>query len=158
MVMMRIRQWTRQVFKIRNQINLGEIIDGKVVSQEFTVKDDNISSIDVYFGTYNKKNTGKLIFNLKENNQSGKILFSQDVDIASIQDNADFRFNLDKITVSKEEKLCLTIETPHSKNGNAVTLWYNSKVDNGTLFMSNKNISGTLRYSINIKKKKGLEF
>ena len=137
---------------------LGEITDGKVVSQEFTAKYDNISSIDLMFATYNRKNSGKLIFDLKENNQFGKILFSQNIDIASIKDNADFKFNLNKVKVSKGEKLCLTIEAPDSKNGNAITLWYNSKADNGTLFIDNKNIDGTLRFSVNTMKKKGLEF
>jgi len=52
--------------QLKNDIPVGEIYGEKKFGQSFVAEHNNLSAVEVLLATYNRKNTGKFIFHLKE--------------------------------------------------------------------------------------------
>lgn len=107
----------------------GEIYGGKKVGQTFTAQHDHLIAIEVLMGTYNRKNTGELIFHMK--GQAGDMidLHHSRVDMLNIKDNWYHRFNVPEIKNSKGRKYFFYLEAPNSQPGNTITIWCNDEED-----------------------------
>lgn len=107
----------------------GEIYGGKKVGQTFTAQHDHLMAIEVLMGTYNRKNTGELIFRMK--GQAGNMidLHHSRVDMLNIKDNRYHRFKVPEIKNSKGRKYFFYLEAPNAQPGNTITIWCNDEED-----------------------------
>ena len=129
--------WIVQLFmkkiEVYNQFDpnkaAGEIYGGKKVGQSFTARHDHLMAIEVLMGTYNRKNTGELIFHVKGQAGNKIDVLPSSVDMLNIRDNRYFRFKVPEIKNSKGRKYFFYLEAPKAQPGNAVTIWCNDKED-----------------------------
>jgi hypothetical protein len=100
---------------------LPEITSGTQVSQTFFVNQNGISSVAVQVGTYMRKNDVRLVLSITD--QAGKVLRSKKFSLKKHADNTFLKFTFDPILNSKGKTMIISVESPDSKAGNAVTLW-----------------------------------
>jgi ABC-2 type transport system permease protein len=107
--------------------NVGEIISGDVVEQQFSTEDDTLSQISLYFQTYARANTGTITIYVLDGEQA---LFETALDISSLQDNTyvSLPVNLSNIA---NRMLTLRIRSETGVPGNAVTLAYGDSMSAG---------------------------
>ncbi len=137
--------------------NFGAVTKDMNIIEQFQSKED-ISSIDLIFGTYNKKNTNNVIVQVKEDLNSNETLFSKTFNMKNVKDNVPYRIdtNLENI---KDKKLYLVITTDTIDEGNTITLWYGKKKSKESkLFINSDEIDGELKFSLNKKEKKGIRW
>lgn len=125
----------------------GEIYGEKRVGQSFTAQHDHLMAIEVLMGTYNRKNTGELVFHIKR--QTGDIIdyHNSRVHMRNIRDNRYFRFKIPEIKNSKGKKYLFYLEAPYAQPGNAITIWCNEKEDKyreGTKIINGEEMEGDL--------------
>ena len=121
---------------------LGEITDGKIITENIIAPAENISGVEIMAGTYNRINSGELIASLSDNN--GNILAEKSFDISSFEDNKFTRVNFDKnIKVTENETLTLTLKTSGCIEGNAVTIYYGFS-DNENFNFGESEVGGSL--------------
>jgi hypothetical protein len=100
---------------------LPEITDGTKVTQTFVINDNGLSSVAIQVGTFMRKNDIHLVLTLAD--QTGKTLRSGTFSLLDHADNTFLEFSFDPILNSKGKTMILSISSPDSKAGNAVTLW-----------------------------------
>jgi hypothetical protein len=100
---------------------LPEITSGTQVSQTFFVNQDGISSVAIQVGTYMRKNDVRLVLRITD--QAGKVLRSKTFSLLKHSDNSFLKFAFDPILNSKGKTMIISVKSPDSKPGNAVTLW-----------------------------------
>jgi len=100
---------------------LPEITTGTQVSQTFFVNQDGISSVAVQVGTYMRKNDVRLVLSVTD--QAGKVLRSKTFSLLDHADNSFLKFDFEPIINSRGKTMIISVESPDSKPGNAVTLW-----------------------------------
>ena len=135
--------------------NTGEILAGTLITQEFTTNGEEISSIDLTFATYGRKNKGNLIVTIKDGNDESKVLKDFTVDLKAIKDNVPYRLNTD-LQNSYGDKILIEITSDVTDKNNAVTVWYNSSTTNHPLYINGEKINGELMFNINVEARKGL--
>jgi hypothetical protein len=122
---------------------IGEIIKGTKMYQEIEIR-GNLKKYGIKFGTYIRKNSGKIKIYLKQNNT---IKSEEIVDMSTIK-NEEFkilRLNFSKL---KKGKAILGIEGIDGKNGSSVTLYGTSDVSLGTLYKDGKVLNkGLIQYT-----------
>jgi hypothetical protein len=129
----------------------GEIIKDIEVSQTFIPSCDGLSAVQLYFGTYYKKNSYPVIVKISDMDKDVTNMIIDDViPPQSINDNSWFTVDFPKIEKSKDKTYRIDITSPLSKPGNAVTIWQSDKdvYPFGTEFINNKPIEKdiTFRY------------
>lgn len=105
---------------------VGEITSDMVLEQQLEIDGEYITAINLVGATYERQNTGILrleICDLDEN-----VLFTQDVDISQIPNNAEFSVPLTQPVEVQNGRVLLKITAPESKTGNAVTLYYGNTI------------------------------
>lgn len=100
---------------------LPEITSETQVSQTFFANHDGLSSVAVLVGTYMRKNNVQLALTLTD--QAGNVLRSKTFSLLNQADNSYLKFSFDPILNSKGETMTISVKSPDSKAGNAVTLW-----------------------------------
>ena len=113
--------------QLKNDIPVGEVYGEMNIGQTFVAEHNNLSAIEVLLATYNRKNTGKFIFHLKDGLKSKEDIYSFVGDLSKVKDNEFFRFSIPKIGKSKGRKYYFFIESPKAQPGNAITTWSSSK-------------------------------
>ena len=88
----------------RHNIPVGEIHGEMKIGQTFIAEHENLSAIEVLFGTYNRENQGVFYFHLKRDVTSKEDIFRHGFPISAVQDNEFFRFTFPKIADSKGKK------------------------------------------------------
>lgn len=125
------------------------------VGQSFISKGD-LCGIGVFFGTYQRANTGKILFKLKESPTSKTHLYSTWIDMATVPDNSDYTISFllasDASTLrdSKGKKFYFELTAPDGTLDNTVTLWANQQdlYPNGQLYVNGQPVSGDLGFKI----------
>jgi len=112
-----------------NTHTVGEIYGSQKVGQTFRAQHDSLMAIEVFIGTYHRKNTGKLIFHLRGQGEKTIDLSYSEIDLSTIKDNRYHRFKIPKIKSSQGKKYFFYLEAPDSRPGNAITIWSNDKDD-----------------------------
>lgn len=137
---------------------IGEITKDIIISGNIILEDNNISGLGFMFGTYNRKNTGDLIINIKDNQNDEKYLYKANIDISQIQDNEIYSIDFNQILNIPDKEIYFEIIAPNSTENNAITLWYNKEDIEGKtqIFLNGESIIGELVYIIKTKFRKGL--
>lgn len=112
--------------QLKSDIPVGEIYGDRRIGQTFVAEHNNMVAIEVLLATYNRKNTGGIIFHLKNDGNHKEDIYSYRLDMEVVQDNEFFRFSFPKIKNSKRKKYYFYFEAPQSKPGNTITIWSNS--------------------------------
>lgn len=112
----------------RQDDTVGEIIDGKMLCQQFAYGGDYIREISVMPGTYGRKNRGTLHIALSDG--AGKDMFWQGQKaLADMEDNTAIRFAVEKELDGRAGQMCLLAWSEGCQEGNAVTLYCASPGD-----------------------------
>lgn len=124
---------------------IGEITRSIQIGQTFVAEHSNLNRIDILFATYGRKNTEDIIFHLSEKLIPEKdiVTFTYKFNAKSVENNKYFSITFPEIPDSEGETYYFYIESPESKEGNAITIWYlpNNSYAQGTLYI-NDNVSG----------------
>lgn len=105
---------------------VGEITSDTVLKQELSVPGDQILNLTVKAATFDRENTGTLIFAL--HSKEGQMLAAQTVDVSMIQDNALLTVSFEKPVRISGRRVTLQITALDSVAGNAVTLYAGNSV------------------------------
>ena len=122
---------------------IGEIVTDTVIEQNFSTKDDEISSMSFYISTYDRENTTSLIIEIFENDNK---LFQQQLMTTGVKDNEKHTVVFDQpLTNISDKDLTLRITSPDGSIGNAITLWYGntataSKVEVNQFILENDKV------------------
>lgn len=110
-------------------IAIGELVDGNEITQQLSPSIDRLDSIELYISTFNRANTGSLLFVLEDN---GSVLSQGSVDISSLADNSFTAISLAQpLDGLRGHTLTLRLSSQGCAPGNAVTLYGGSFVSTG---------------------------
>jgi hypothetical protein len=117
---------------------VGEITDGMLIEQKFTVNDDGFSRVNIFAATYARENSCLLIASLYSD--SGDLIKEATWECRSLIDNSYISLKFPTIKNSKNMRFVLKVESRGASPGNAVTLWtvLNSGLNEGALFVDGK--------------------
>jgi hypothetical protein len=118
--------------------HIGEIVSGTIVTQSFLIE-GTISQIDVMFATFMRINSGKILFQLKEEGREGD-LYKTEFRTSDLKDNNWHEIRFGRIDIKRKKFLYIAIESPDSSSGNAVTVRASDKkiFDKGCLLINDK--------------------
>lgn len=127
---------------------VGEITEGVEIGQTFYCSHNHLTRIKVMLATFKRKNNQEVIFHLKKSPADDDDIHTETFDASSLVDNAYRSFDFPPIPDSKGKKFYFSLESPHSKNGNAITAWAMdvNRYDKGALYMNRKKSNGDLRF------------
>ena len=110
-----------------NNTAVGEIYGDRKIGQTFIAEYNNLSAVKVLLATYNRENHAEFIFHLKSEVKSKEDIHIYRDDTMWVQDNKFFRFPFPKIKNSKRKRYFFYLDSPQSKQGNAITIWSNTE-------------------------------
>ncbi len=117
-----------QIYSPANPV--GELVDGRTLTQRLTAPAEQLTSLDVYGSTFARQNTGYLNFRIT--NGKGHEIASSVVDISQFKHLDYTTVTLDQvIDAVPDEELMLTITSTGCSEGNAVTIFYGSSISTG---------------------------
>ena len=105
-----------------------QILGERLIGQSFTSPRDDLNRIDIFFQTYGRQNTSDVYLRLLEippdngNLLQGNEVFSTVFDAATLQDRSWSTFAFSPISGSVGKTYLLTLQSPASKDGNAITV------------------------------------
>lgn len=109
---------------------VGEIIDGMEVRQKISIPADNLTSLELFFATYNRQNTGTMHVSLM--NSEGQELSAWQLDVSAIADNSYVRLPFtEPLTGMRGQNAEILLTTEGAMLGNAVTVYYGTSISTG---------------------------
>jgi hypothetical protein len=125
---------------------LGEIFGRKTVSQEIICDRSGLAKIELFLGTFRRKNECRLSLHIESH---GVVVRSTYLYSSKIRDNDWNEFTFLPIEESKNQKYTLKIFSPDAKQGNAVTAYFvNHSFPFGNLFQNDRKLNGTLSFKL----------
>lgn len=127
---------------------VGEITGNVTVGQTFLAPYSNLHAIEILLATYNRVNTGGVVFHLRSTPLSTVDLYSINMPVDKIKNNKFCLFSFDPIKDSKGRSFYFFIDSPNSTPGNAITIWYNKKdaYSDGQAYENGLPLSGDLAF------------
>ena len=108
--------------KVEAVATVGEMLDGTYIQQTFESKADYLTAITVRFSNYGNVPAGTVIIQLQ--NADGAYLVQQELEAASLSDNADYTFRFDEpVDIRNCKKLQLNLLTMGGTQMAALTTW-----------------------------------
>lgn len=128
--------------------HVGEIYGPRVVGQTFISRQANLNTVAVFLATSLRENTKDVIFRLRSSPESSVDIVTIVVNARVIRDNQYYEFKFDPIEGSKGKAYYFSIESPDSRPGDAITVWYSSqnRYDEGSAYVDHAQIDGDLRF------------
>ncbi|AIQ38143.1 MULTISPECIES: DUF2142 domain-containing protein [Paenibacillus] len=123
---------------------IGEIQDGTLIKQKFEVNDKTNLEIAIPFGTFERINTGELIFDIKEN---GQLLHQEILDVSSLSDGQNITMKIPN-SDQKYRKLEFLISSKGLYEGNSVTLWKSRDNNVGYLTVNDQEQQGSIYFNL----------
>lgn len=108
---------------------VGELVQGRRVGQSFTAQHDNLYRIDLLVATYGRRNTRDVVLHLKESVDASQDLATVHLNASLLRDNAYATFMFEPQPESSGRSYYLSVESPESVPGDAVSLWAYNQVD-----------------------------
>jgi hypothetical protein len=126
----------------------GEISGLNTVTQGFIASGNNLTQIQILFGTWKRKNSSRVEISLLEDNK--KISITKIIDASKLIDNGYFLFSFPAIKNSLGKKYYLKISSPDAISGNAVTVWLrkDAGIKGGNLLLANKPFKGSICFRL----------
>jgi hypothetical protein len=127
---------------------VGEITEGVEIGQTFYCSHNHLTRIKVMLATFKRKNNHEVIFHLKKSPADNDDIYTERFDASSILDNAYRSFDFPPIPDSKGKSFYFSLESPHSKTGDAITAWAMdaNRYHKGALYINRKKSKGDLRF------------
>ena len=128
------------VVSIANPAPISPVYQGTIVEQSFVSNLTSLSKVSIYVATYLKSNLpGTGLFKLSET--SGKVLISQEFQLASLKDNEYFSFSFKSLDLKPGNKYFLTLTSDVQPPASTFTLWSNQGFsDNLFILKENRNV------------------
>lgn len=127
--------------KLKTHIPFGEITSSNNLVEEYEMKQDTtIDRIDILAATFQRKNTNVNFIELSENNIP---FYSTEIDSIDIEDNSFISISGFHKKLRRGKILTITITSTDGTNGNAITVWINTRNPKNKLFRYNR-VDGTL--------------
>ena len=101
--------------------NIGEIVDGDVVEEDFISNASQITYVDLKTGTYDRENTGSLIISILDGNQT---LGTKVVDVSTLINGTNTITFDEPVLVEENKQYTLKITSEGASVNNAVTVYY----------------------------------
>lgn len=101
--------------------NIGEIVDGDVVEEDFISNASQITYVDLKTGTYDRENTGTLIISILDGNQT---LETKMVDVSTLINGTNTITFDEPVLVEENKQYTLKITSEGASVNNAVTVYY----------------------------------
>lgn len=118
------------------QIAFGEITKNNVLHQNLKLnKNQNIDFIKIYIATYARINNNNNEIKIYHN---GVEIFNKKIKSENLKDNSIFTINNLNIKYKTQDDLYLEISSENGETNNAITVWTQPDVNNGTLYSYNK--------------------
>lgn len=138
------------VDQVRHDKPIEEIYGSKTVGQTFVSAQPSLDRIDILLATYARTNTKDIIFHLRSFPNSTNDIVSIVVNAKNISDNQYHRFSFKPIPNCKGKTYYFFIESPESKPGDAITIWYSTEdvYKDGSAYIDHKTIEGDLCFKI----------
>lgn len=125
---------------------IGEIVDGMTITQTMTLPADTTTGLEVLTGTYDRANTGALLFTLTDG--EGNEIARKRADVSAFEDGKYARIALDApISLPMGTEVTLHIESEGCAYGNAVTLYSGNTISAGRFDIA-QNIKESDRYTL----------
>ena len=125
---------------------IGEIVDGMTITQTMTLPADTTTGLEVLTGTYDRTNTGALLFTLVDG--EGRELTRKRADIFAFGDGKYAKLAFDEpLSLPKGTEVTLHIESEGCAYGNAVTLYSGNTISAGRFDIA-QNIKESDRYTL----------
>lgn len=105
----------------RTQQPTPEITSSVRLTQTFAGSDDGLTSVQLFFGTYMRRNTADVEVTITD--ETGGTVLQTDLPAASIADNAYHTIVFDRVQRSRGVVYEVTITSPEGRPGNAFTAW-----------------------------------
>lgn len=126
---------------------LGEIFGTKHIIQEVICDRSNLSRVDLFVGTFRRKNDCTISLHIEDEN--GTFLRASFLDSGYVRDNDWNEFIFEQIPDSRNRKLRLKIFSPDASPNNAMTVYYVNHVFSfGNLFQNQRKIAGCLSFKL----------
>jgi len=136
---------TIQIVENQLKVPVGEITNKLIISQDFIGSRRNLSGLDLFFSTFNRKNDSAVTVQIVCNN---KVLRAKTIDTKNLKDNSFYHLDFDPIFDSNDKALTLKIISGESKAENAVTLWKNPTNENYKIKINDKIEEGSLVFNL----------
>jgi len=132
---------------------IGEIAGNMTAGQTFASLYPYLDGIELQLATYARMNDHEVIFHLRESPSTTTDLVTLKIDASKIGDNQWHRFKFPTIADSKDKSYYFFLESPSSKPGNAITMWYNTEdaYSGGSAFRDDRPINGDLAFRVYYK-------
>lgn len=115
---------------------LGEIMDGTVITQEFTTDQKEISGVKLRFATYGHILTGNIEFSLSYAD-NGEVLSNRVIDTSKLKDNAMYSIIFEKSIPIEKNQMRVTLKGSGTKPDSSATVYaFDKKTDNTTMTMN----------------------
>lgn len=112
--------------------NIGELVDGSVVTQRLHAPSEQLTGIFLLTANYGRVNSGILHITLAD--EAGTVLSVKDLDVSQALDGQYTRVSLDNpVVTSQNQVLFLTLTTDGCQNGNAITIYCGDTVAAGKI-------------------------
>lgn len=126
---------------------IGEIFGSKEITQEIICDRNGLSKIELFLGTYRRKNECKLVVHIET--AEGAVLRSSFLDSTYVRDNDWNEFFFEAIPDSKNQKYRIKVFSPDGLQGNAVTAYYVNHVFSfGSMYQNNRKVGGCLSFRL----------
>lgn len=137
------------VVSIASPAPISPIFQGTLIEQSFITNLRSLSKVSIYVATYLKSNLpGKGFFELSDT--SGKVLTSQQFELASLKDNEYFSFNFKSLDVKPGSQYFFTLTSDVKPTASTFTLWSNQGFsDKSFILKENRNvINGAIIFNL----------
>jgi hypothetical protein len=126
----------------------GELVAGRSIGQSFLCREDRLSRIVVYPGTYGGGRSGRLIFHLAADMAGATDLVTREFPFEVLPDSRPFAIDFPAIADSGGRRYRFWFESPDARPGRSITFWTSTQdvYRAGTLLEDGRASSGDLRF------------
>jgi len=106
---------------------VGDIHGEQTIGQSFRAEHPGLYRVDLLLATWARINTEEVIFHLRKGAIDGQDLVTIHFDGPSVEDDSYRSFLFTPLDDSSGENYWVTLSSPRSSPGDAITAWYNTK-------------------------------
>ena len=122
---------------------VGELNDGKPLTQKLLSPADVLDRLEILAGTYDRANSGTLHISLED--ERGTVLASLEADVSAVSNGTYTTLPFaDRIQTEPGQELTLVLTTEGCTPGNAITIYAGGRTENGTYQHGQMAGTGTL--------------
>ncbi|MNW44173.1 hypothetical protein D3C74_213960 [compost metagenome] len=128
------------------EVTVGEVTRDVSIEQTFIADKNNLSAIEILFGTYNRINNSNLVIQLIDD--KGDLLVNKEIQTSSLKDNQFKEFPFPRIGKSKGREYSILIGSENGFENNAITVWasLSDSYSGGELLVNGEIVEGDIAF------------